>query len=238
MNANQETARTLPVLLQLTGVPVVIVGGGPVATRKAQTLRDAGATITLISPDLTPTLIALRDMNETLVVVGRRYDGVEDLQGARLVIAATDDAVINAQIAADARAVGAWVNVADTPHLSDWRSPAIGRAGDLTIAVDTGGASPGLSAKLRDHLMLMIQREPGWAGAAALLRALRPALRAAGDTRQRRAFLRALVAQAPALGTATPDDAARILQSARDAAGITLTDEQLASIRHDAALDT
>ena len=74
-----------------------------------------------------------------------------DLEGVRLVVTATGDATVDATVAADATAAGIWVNAADQPADCSFILPAIARRGPLAIAVSTGGASPALARRLRDH---------------------------------------------------------------------------------------
>jgi precorrin-2 dehydrogenase/sirohydrochlorin ferrochelatase len=70
----------------------------------------------------------------------------------RLVVAATDDPVLNRRICSDAAAVGAWANDVTDPDGGSMALPAVARRGRVSIAVSTGGASPGLAAWLRDEL--------------------------------------------------------------------------------------
>jgi precorrin-2 dehydrogenase/sirohydrochlorin ferrochelatase len=74
------------------------------------------------------------------------------LAGAVLVFACTDDAATNRQVAADARAAGAWVNVVDDPDGCDFFVPASMQRGRLRITVSTGGASPQLAGQIRRRL--------------------------------------------------------------------------------------
>jgi len=140
--------KTYPIMLKLRGRRAVVVGGGPVATRKARSLVGAGAEVTLVAGVGGP-----RD--------GARLPGVkvldEDyrphlLAGALLVFACADDAAVNRRVAVDARKAGALVNCADQPDDCDFFLPACFADGPVTVAVGTGGASPALAAGLRDHL--------------------------------------------------------------------------------------
>ena len=132
-----------PVFLDLTDAPVLLVGGGPVAFRKAQGLVAAGAAVTVIAPEVVPELdpVALR--------IERRGYRTDDLHGHRLVITATNDPDVNARVSADARAAGIWVNSADDPDNCSFILPAVARRGPVTVAVSTGGASPALASRLR-----------------------------------------------------------------------------------------
>jgi precorrin-2 dehydrogenase / sirohydrochlorin ferrochelatase len=135
-----------PVVLDLSGVPVLLVGGGTIASRKAEGLRAAGARVTVVAPDVLDTLAA-----QVAEVRARRY-AATDLDGHRLVMTATDDPAVNAQVAADARAAGVWVNSADDPEHCTFILPAVARRGPVVVAVGTGGSSPALARHLRDRI--------------------------------------------------------------------------------------
>lgn len=135
-----------PVMLDLTDVPVLLVGGGVIASRKAAQLLDAGARLTVVAPDVQPELAA-----RATEVRERRYDPT-DLDGQQLVMTATDDPVVNAQVAADARARGTWVNSADDPANCSFILPAVTRRGPVVVAVGTDGSSPALARYLRDRI--------------------------------------------------------------------------------------
>ncbi|HUU91436.1 MAG TPA: bifunctional precorrin-2 dehydrogenase/sirohydrochlorin ferrochelatase [Phycisphaerae bacterium] len=136
-----------PIVLNLAGRRAVLVGGGKVALRKARALADAGAGVRVVAPEF---LSEFAD-DHRLECVAAAYDA-QHLDGAVVVIAATDDEAVNARVAADARAAGALVNVVDRPALCDFLVPAQVARGDLLIAISTGGAAPSLSRRLRERL--------------------------------------------------------------------------------------
>ncbi len=139
-----------PIMLDVKGRPVLVVGGGSVAERKVRTLLQLGAAVTVISSQVTSFLDDLCQ-NGAIVLHMRSYrEG--DLEGAELVFAATDDQEVNIQIAAEARARKIYLNVADTPELCDFILPAIFNQGDLVFAISTGGKSPALAKKIREDL--------------------------------------------------------------------------------------
>ena len=140
-----------PVFLDLTDRLVVVVGGGAVATERAAKLAAHGAAVRVVSPELSPGLQRLVTDSTVADHRARRYeDG--DLDGAVLVVAATDDAAVNRRVRDAARAAGAEVNVADDPAGSTAVIPALMRSGDLAIAITTGGASPVVSRRIREDL--------------------------------------------------------------------------------------
>lgn len=139
-------ATTYPVVL--TGLAkVVVVGGGKVATRKVKGLLEAGVTPKVISPQLSPTLQALKD--EGSLEHGARGFQAGDTADAQLVIAASNDALVNEAVAAEAKANAVLVNVADAPQLGTCHTVASVRRGELLVSVSTGGQSPGLAGVLR-----------------------------------------------------------------------------------------
>jgi siroheme synthase-like protein len=82
-----------------------------------------------------------------------------DLDGVRLVVTATGARDVDASVAAAATAAGLWVNAADQPDDCSFILPAIARNGPLTVAVSTGGASPALARRLRDHAAALLTDE-------------------------------------------------------------------------------
>ena len=134
-----------PVFLDLAGVPVLVVGGGPVALRKVLGLVKAGAAVTVIAPDVV-------DGVAEIATVEQRPYATGDLTGFQLVVSATNDPTVNAKVAADARDAGIFINSADDPDNCTFILPAIARRGPITVAISTGGASPALAGRLRDEI--------------------------------------------------------------------------------------
>jgi len=143
-----------PAFLNLKDKKAVVIGGGPVAERKARTLIKAGASVTVISPSLTEDLKKLRDKKK-LEHIGRDFKK-GDLKNAFLVIAATSSATANTEAARDARFL---INVVDTPSEGNFIAPSIVKRGLLTIAVSTEGASPALSKAIRRELEKLYGKE-------------------------------------------------------------------------------
>jgi siroheme synthase-like protein len=139
-----------PIFLDLLGRPCVVVGGGPVAQRKVDGLLGAGASVTVVSPAVTPRLAALAAAGRVRHVA-RDYQA-SDLDGQQLAFVATDDGRVNGVVADEARARGIWVNAADDPAHCAFILPSVLRRGTLQVAVATGGASPALSRAIREEL--------------------------------------------------------------------------------------
>src|SRR5690349_7151414 len=116
-----------PVNLVVAGRACLVVGGGEVAARKVEGLVAAGATVTVVAPQIRPEIVALG-----VTAVARPYDR-GDLEGMRLVLVATDDPAVTAQVHADAEEAGIWVNAADEPLHCTFTLPAVVRRGGLTV---------------------------------------------------------------------------------------------------------
>ena len=149
--------RYYPICVDMAGRACLVVGGGVVAERKASGLLESGARVTVVSPAITARLEAWAHEGQIRVI--RRGYEPGDLADQSLVFVATDDGVVNAAVAADARAAGVLINAADDPAYCDFILPAVLRRGALTVAVSTGGASPALSRAVRDELETHFDRE-------------------------------------------------------------------------------
>jgi siroheme synthase-like protein len=174
----------LPLMLDGASVSALVVGGGAVATRKVAALVEAGATVRVIAPEISPELEALALRAATLSLMRNRYAS-EQLGDALLVVAATNDARLNARIAADARAGGRLVNVVDAPELGNFVTPAVHRSGDVVVAVSTGGV-PGAASRIRDAIARSIGESYG-----AAVRELSTLRRALIDGGQRERWIEA-----------------------------------------------
>jgi precorrin-2 dehydrogenase len=177
-----------PVYLELSGRRCLVVGGGLVAERRTEGLVAAGATVTVISPTLTPTLVALAADGR----IRHSPRGFEpgDLHAVDLAFAATDRGEINAALFREARARGVWVNAADDPAHCTFILPAVVRRGDLTVAVSTGGTSPALARAIREELEGFLTAE--YATLARIAAEARRELRAAGRVADAETWRRAL----------------------------------------------
>ena len=169
------TQFSYPVFLDLAGVPVLVVGAGPIGARKAEALQQAGARVRVVATALDEALE--RDRYDD---VRERPFQADDLDGMRLVITATGDAEVDAAVSAAARARGIWTNAADQPVDCEFILPAIARSGRVTVAVSTDGASPALAKALRDRIATMLGDEV--AALAEELAEARAAVKAGGGS--------------------------------------------------------
>jgi len=138
------TAPLYPVNLVVDGRSCLVVGGGRVALAKATELVACGADVVVVAPEITPELLQL-----DRVIGHTRPYRVDDLAGRFLVVSATGVPAVDGAVAADARAAGVLVNVADVPDLCEFTLPARIRRGDLLVTFSTNGRSPAMSTWLR-----------------------------------------------------------------------------------------
>src|ERR1700676_1071340 len=140
----------IPIFLDVAGRECMVVGGGEVAARKVESILEAGARVTVISPRLSPPMAAIVACGQVTHLARNYQPG--DIRGCVLVYAATDDPKLHRELAAEARALGIPLNVVDVPELCTFIAPAVVKRGALQIAISTGGASPAFAARLRRNL--------------------------------------------------------------------------------------
>jgi len=175
-----------PILLDVSTLPIVIVGGGGVALRKAFKLLEAGATrITAVAPKFVDSFPA------SVHKIAAEFKP-EHLVGARMVFAATDSQWVNDLVTREARKIGALVNRADAEN-GDFTVPAVLRQSSITAAVWSD--SPALSAFVRDHIGE--NWNPHWTALAIAMQTFRPRILASNLTlAHRSALLRELASEA------------------------------------------
>jgi precorrin-2 dehydrogenase/sirohydrochlorin ferrochelatase len=171
-----------PIHLNLSGRRCVVVGGGRVAERKVRGLLDAGGAVVVVAPDATDGLRALA-ADGALRWVASRYER-SHLDGAFLVLAATDDRMVNARVVDDANGAGILVNGADAPEDGSFITPALVRRGGLVLTATTSGGSPTLAAVVRERLETEYGAE--WEAIAELFGGIREQIKAAGATEAER----------------------------------------------------
>jgi siroheme synthase-like protein len=172
-----------PILLDLTGGLAVIVGGGPVAARKARGALAAGAVVRAVAPDFCD------EMPGEVQRVLEAYR-IDHLAGARLVFAATDDPAVNNAVVRDAKSADIWVNrvdgeETDGAEVGNFVVPALFKHSGVIVSVAAGSAA--VSVAIRDRLAERF--EPAWSTMAAIAKTLRPLVRASGLAPSRRAAI-------------------------------------------------
>ena len=139
-------------------LPCVVIGGGKVGARKAIALAEQGVQVRVVSPEISPRL-------RVFIAAGRiewlraTYRS-DHLDGARLVVAATSDAAVNAQIARDAQARGLLVCDVSSAGESGVLFPALHTHGPATVAVHTRGTQPRYAKTIRNHLAALLAAYP------------------------------------------------------------------------------
>jgi uroporphyrin-III C-methyltransferase/precorrin-2 dehydrogenase/sirohydrochlorin ferrochelatase len=139
----------LPLFLNLTGRPVLLVGGGVVAAGKCAQLVAAGADVHVVAPRVSDAI------RRTTVRISAREFDPRDLDGVWLVVAAAAPAV-NRHVAAAASERRLFVNAVDDPTNASAYMGGVVRRGRVAIAVSTNGHAPALASLLREALEALL----------------------------------------------------------------------------------
>ncbi len=148
-----------PLFLKLENKPCLVIGGGKIAERKTASLLEAGASITLISPNVTDQL-ANQVKNKEMKYINRLYKS-GDGQGYFLIIAATNSRECNKQVYEEANQQNSLINCVDDPDFCNFYVPALVKRGNLKIAISTEGKLPMLSGKIRKFLNSLFPEDMG-----------------------------------------------------------------------------
>jgi len=159
--------------LKLSGRRCVVVGGGEIGLEKVDGLLACDGAVTVIAPAAEPALEQLASEG-SIRWERRAYAGAEDLDGAFMAIAATNDTDVNIAVFDDAERRAMLVNVVDVPPLCNFILPAIVRMSPLAIAISTAGASPALAKRMKREieaqfgepyarLAVLLNEARGWA---------------------------------------------------------------------------
>ncbi len=168
----------LPVSISLAGWKCLVVGAGPVATRKAGLLYHCGAALTVIAPDLCEQMDILignsaastgqaegtgsvPDHAFIPITLERREYRPGEAARYRLVVAATGNSEVDYRVASDASSSGTLINVADDARPSNMLFPAVYRDGQVSVSVSTEGASPALASWLRNYIQRSVPQYLG-----------------------------------------------------------------------------
>lgn len=139
-----------PLMLDLRGRSAIVIGGNSVAAEKAAALAASGALVQVLSPTYCPEMRQLAEQQQVTLEYKAYTPG--DLAGAFVVVAATHDQQLIEAIWSETQERGQLVNIVDVPAYCNFIVPSILRRGQLTIAVSTEGASPGLAKRIRHEL--------------------------------------------------------------------------------------
>ncbi|HWY24025.1 MAG TPA: siroheme synthase CysG [Nevskia sp.] len=185
MSASAEAVSSyFPVFLRLRGARVLVVGGGEVAARKIRLLLRAAPRIEVVAQLLNAELEGLADARR-IQHLAKEFTP-QRVAGCRLVIAATDNRLLNRAVAAAADAAQVPVNVVDDAEHSSFITPSIVDRAPLQVAISTGGAAPVLARRLRERIEAWLPADYG--RLASFLQRQRPRVAEAGEVPQRRSI--------------------------------------------------
>lgn len=155
-----------PMFIDLQDRPCLIVGGGRVALRKVEVLKDFGAHITVIAPAILPEIKAI----EGILYQEKTFE-TSDLKGLDLVIAATDDKELNHKISIACKKQSIPVNAVDQIEDCTFIFPAYLKEGEVVAAFSSGGQSPVITQYLKGKMRPLLTHHLG--SLAACLGSLR-----------------------------------------------------------------
>ncbi len=145
-----------PMFVDISGMKIVVIGGGKIAARRIRTLLEFASDITVIAPLVTESVGQL-EAEEKIHCIHREYQ-IGDIQGADMVLAATDDKLLNERIVQDCREAEQksgrkiLVSVASDRSLCDFYFPSVIRQDDIVIGINSGGKDPGKVKAIRKRL--------------------------------------------------------------------------------------
>ncbi|MGE3538510.1 MAG: bifunctional precorrin-2 dehydrogenase/sirohydrochlorin ferrochelatase [Candidatus Tectimicrobiota bacterium] len=154
-----DTPYLFPISLNLQHKPCLVVGGGTIAERRVQTLLSCGAVVHLVSPEATSWLSTAAQQG-ALRWTPDVFQPAH-LEGIAIVLVATNQSKVNAEIAALARQRHCLINVVDDPAHCDFYLPAVVRRGALALAISTEGQAPAFAGWLRKQLEQLLDPQLG-----------------------------------------------------------------------------
>lgn len=149
----------LPLFFKMQGRPCVLIGGGNVALEKLRVLLECGTAVRVVALDALPEIQEVASAAQIVLRI-KEYSET-DLEGAALVIAATNDAELNHRIYRDAVAAGKLINVVDDPEYCDFYFGSIVRRGALQVAISTAGESPAFAQRLKQEIQEALPADTG-----------------------------------------------------------------------------
>jgi siroheme synthase-like protein len=155
-----NAANVLPVALKISGRLCVVVGGGPIATRKVRDLLDADARVHVVSPNITTELGTLVTNDDRVTWRAGTYEPA-DLRDAVLIVTATGQREIDREVFVEGERLGRLVNSADDPENCNFYLMALVRRDPVVVATTTGGTSPALASYLKRRLTNELETELG-----------------------------------------------------------------------------
>lgn len=147
-----ERNELYPIFLKASQLNTLIVGGGKVALEKLTFLLKSSpnAKVKMVAIQFNNSIVELSKIHDVQLIEAP-YD-IDFLEGQNIVIAATNEHLVNVQIYTDSKALGILVNVADAPNFCDFYLGGIVTKGNVKIAISTNGKSPTTAKRLREYL--------------------------------------------------------------------------------------
>lgn len=149
--SERRMAELFPIFLKLVGRRALIVGGGKMAALRAAQLIRAGASVTVVAPEVCTEIQELADAGSIDLIL-RGFERADLGSQYFVVIAATNDSAVQRIVFEEADRRGILCNVVDNPECCSFYTPAVVQRGDLKIAIGTNGRSPSLAGKIRQYL--------------------------------------------------------------------------------------
>jgi precorrin-2 dehydrogenase/sirohydrochlorin ferrochelatase len=177
-----------PLVLDVKGFTVLVIGGDEEAAEKTQRLLESGARVTVISPTLNDTLRQLA-ASAKIIHRGRHFRDT-DLEHVILILnTIRGDRDFASMLLAKARAKGILLWSVDYPEASSVTMPAVVASGHARVAISTSGVAPALSGFMKEDLERILDAE--FASFVEWLGVLREQAKAnEPDAEKRRALLR------------------------------------------------
>ncbi|WP_410985171.1 precorrin-2 dehydrogenase [Bacillus cereus] len=139
-----------PIMCNLEDKTVVIIGGGKIAYRKAAGLKNTGASVTVVSPNICEEMKSL-----SYITWKQKTFSEEDIKGAHLIYAATNHHDVNMMVKQAAHDFQ-WVNVVSDGKKSSFHTPAVIRSDEYVISISTSGKSPSFAKRIKEKLMQIL----------------------------------------------------------------------------------
>lgn len=148
-----------PLFVDLSGTGVLVVGAGAVALRRVKALLDFAGSVTVVAPTVRDELDAMAEAGRITLL--RRPFRPSDLESAGLVLAATDDPQLNAEIARLARSRSIPVNVSSDKTLCDFYFPGVARKGSIVVGVTAGGTDHAGAKRVTQAVRKLLEEGDG-----------------------------------------------------------------------------
>ena len=141
-----------PFFVDLSGRKCLIVGGGTIALRKAQSVLEYGAVVKVVAPCICDGFDKLKERYKEAVELFEREFEKKDIEDQFFVVAATDDEQINKKVSEICFRKNTLVNTVDRKEYCNFYFPSIIKDGDIVVGVSSGGNSPVLARELRKKI--------------------------------------------------------------------------------------